>query len=212
MKKAGKRVFEKSGYRTLKNMVIDQCGDKTAEEIWSSAGNELNALLEKYRDVPKGEKMHLCGGILPRIAMYRAMLEKMPQEDAVHLLDETIRLNCTEISKKLGNLTSLPGMPGLFLRIFAYMTKKMFGEANGFQRVFHEATGRALRIDITQCPYFNYSKACGCQAIAHTFCDSDDYCYGNLPKIEFIRSETLGRGGSRCDFCLRKRANRPRNG
>lgn len=205
MKKAGKRFFSKSGYRTLKAMVIDQCGDKTAEEIWSSARNELNALLEKYRDIPKGEKMHLCGNILPRIAMYRAMLEKMPQEDAVHLLDETIWLNCTEISKKLGTLTSLPGMPSLFLRIFAFMTKKMFGEANGFQRVFHEATGKSLRIDITQCPYFNYSKACGCEAIAHTFCDSDDYCYGNLPKIEFIRSETLGRGGSRCDFCLRQR-------
>lgn len=151
MKKAGKRLFAKSGYRTLKAMVIDQCGDKTAEEIWSSARNELNALLEKYRDIPKGEKMHLCGNILPRIAMYRAMLEKMPQEDAVHLLDETIWLNCTEISKKLGTLTSLPGMPSLFLRIFAFMTKKMFGEANGFQRVFHEATGKSLRIDITQC-------------------------------------------------------------
>ena len=212
MKKTGKRVFAKSGYRTLKAMVIDQCGDKTAEEIWSSAGNELNALLERYRNVPKGEKMHLYGNILPRIAMYRAMLKKIPQEDAVHLLDETIRLNCTGIGKKLGILTSLPGMASLFLKIFAFMTKKKFGEANGFQQVFHEATGEALHIDITQCPYFNYSKACGCETIAHTFCDSDDYCYGDLPKIEFLRSETLGRGGSRCDFYLRKRENRLQNG
>ncbi|MBQ8603343.1 MAG: L-2-amino-thiazoline-4-carboxylic acid hydrolase [Oscillospiraceae bacterium] len=36
--------------------------------------------------------------------------------------------------------------------------------------------------------------------MTHNFCDSDIYCYGNLPGIKFERTQTLGTGGSCCDF------------
>lgn len=55
-------------------------------------------------------------------------------------------------------------------------------------------------MDITTCPYCRYAKSLGCPELMSVFCDSDFATYGNLPGIKFKRSQTLGTGGSYCDF------------
>ena len=59
-------------------------------------------------------------------------------------------------------------------------------------------------MDILECPYNKYFTELGCPELTKIFCRNDELAYGNLPGLNFIRTTTLGRGGERCDFCLRR--------
>lgn len=201
--KSGLKFYNRDiAYRMLKKRVVQKYGKKKTKQIWRRAGKCLEYLWEKYRDVSKEEKRHTHNNIFPRIAMYRVLEKEYPQE-AMEIMDFAVEHTGKYAGKLFGVFTAIPLMPSIFLRIFAYMTKKMFGPSAGFEQVFYEADGKVLRFDITKCPYCKYCKKCGCPELTHTFCDSDIYCYGNLPGIEFARTQTLGTGGTCCDFSLR---------
>ena len=41
----------------------------------------------------------------------------------------------------------------------------------------------------------------GCPEHTTIFCNTDDCCYGNMhPKLQWNRTQTIGRGGGLCDF------------
>ena len=192
-----------SGYGWLKKALRQRCGAETAARIWDAAGEELAAL--GALEIPEAERFHVQGTILPRVAMHRALMRYVPQ-DAVALMDETVARAGRQMSGMLGAIVRLPGMRSGFLRIFAWMARRMFGESVGFGQVMHRADGQAVRFDITACPYCRWCEKLGCTDIVHTFCDSDAYCFGSLPGLDFTRRETLGGGGAKCDFSLEKRA------
>lgn len=203
MKKLNIEFFNKnSTYQILKSILKSKCNEETIENIWNKAGENLEILAKKYSDLPKAEHMHVYNKILPRIAMYQALKEKMPKEEAMQIIEETIKISATEVGKKLSKITSNAFMAKVFMKLFATMTIKMFGEKSGFKQTFYEKNTEVLRFDINECPYCKYSKECNCEELIHTFCDSDIYCYGNLANIKFERTKTLGTGGECCDFKL----------
>lgn len=189
-------------YAVLKELLRKSCSDDDIAHIWQSADEELRDLLVKYKDAPEGEKRHLNATILPRAAMYHAMKEKISEEETVRLLDETIKITGLKIGHMLDKLTRFPGMDKFFMSVFEKMVKKMFGPDNGFQQTFYDEKKGVLRFDINVCPYYEYSIENDCVPIAHTFCDSDVYCYGQMKKVKFERTGTIGRGADRCDFKL----------
>ena len=98
----------------------------------------------------------------------------------------------------------LPGMRGLFIRIWDPLTKKKFGAKNGFQNHFYPKEKGAFRMDILACPYCRYFGELGCPELTKIYCANDDRVYGKLPGLRFERAGTLGTGADRCDFCIRK--------
>ena len=109
-----------------------------------------------------------------------------------------------KLRKGILGLLRIPGLwrrvPGLFAR----GTRKFFGSAAGFAARELEVTGAVWRIDMTKCPYHDACVRYGCPELCPCFCDSDDITYGDLhPRLLWHRTETLGRGGGRCDFCLK---------
>ena len=57
-----------------------------------------------------------------------------------------------------------------------------------------------LKMDMTACPYCRFATLFGCPELTPVFCESDFATYGDLPGIRFLRTQTLGTGGDRCDF------------
>lgn len=201
--KTGVEFYEKnSAYRFMKGLVAEKCGSDSAEAVWQDAGKRFDALLQEYADVPDGHKEHLYESILPRIAMYRALREYMTQDEALDIIDQTLRCVAARLIKSIGWLAHAPGVPTLFMKIFSSEVKKSFGPTAGFKQEFYEDTTRKLRFDITQCPYCNTCNELGCPELTQTFCASDVYVYGNIPNITFKRTQTLGTGGTCCDFDL----------
>ena len=108
------------------------------------------------------------------------------------------------IRGKLIKLMKIPGMPGLFIRLWDPMTKRIFGSGNGFKNVFYPKKKSEYRMDVISCPYNRFFTELGCPEVTKIFCENDERVYGNLPGLKFERTGTLGKGAARCDFYLRK--------
>ena len=197
----GKKFFQKSAdYRPLKASLEKRVGKEKAAQIFDAAGEELDRIMAEFPDVPKGERQHTDKFIFPRAAMYRVLKSEFGG-DAAGMIDELIRIQGEKMGGMLRRITALPLMERVFLKIFTWMTKAMFGEKNGFRQNFYESPEGTVRFDILDCPYCRYCRLCGCPELIHTFCDSDAYCFGSLSKIAFTREETL-ETGKKCDFTL----------
>lgn len=203
--KTGAEFYKKNWpYRNMRSLVAEKFGEDAAEAIWQDASQRLDALLAEHADTPDAQKKHLHESILPRVAMYRALQERMSQDEALQIIDQTIRAAATKLLKAVGWMAYIPGVPTLFMKHFASEVKASFGEAAGFKQEFHEESSHKLRFDITQCPYCDACSKLGCPELTQSFCNSDVYVYGNIPKVTFQRSQTLGTGGSCCDFDLQR--------
>lgn len=183
-------------YKSLKNLV----GIEETKHIFFLAGKELDDLMERFPNIPKGERNHTDNYIFPRVAIYR-VLKKDFGDEAIKMIDNAVNIQGEKMGNLLRKFTSLPFMEKLFLRIFILMAKNMFGEKNGFAQKIHVFSTDTVKFDILDCTYCRYCKKCNCPELIQTFCKSDAYCFGNLSKIAFTRTQTLEHG-KKCDFTL----------
>lgn len=175
-----------------------------SDALWYRAGRRLDDILKQYAGIPKGEHIHTDNFIFPSAAIYLTLKEEMGGESAYAVLEKAAVQSSTDVGKKLAGLMRVPGMKGLFVRIWDPLTKKMFGPDRGFQNVFYPKKKGEYRMDIVACPYNRYYTELGCPELTKISCGNDDRCYGNLPGLEFKRTGTLGTGADRCDFLLRR--------
>ena len=60
-------------------------------------------------------------------------------------------------------------------------------------------------LDIHQCLWYDTRCAYGAPEACRFFCACDNYTYGNLKKVGFARTQTLGTGGSKYEFRFYKK-------
>lgn len=78
--------------------------------------------------------------------------------------------------------------------------KKKF-PAEGWTTEWVRCDGREIHFNFTRCLYKDVCDEQGCPELCPVFCANDDIAFtGLMPKIRFEREQTLGKGGSCCDF------------
>lgn len=174
-----------------------------SDALWARATDRLAGIQAKYGPIPKGVRGH-TDKIFPAAAVYLTVKEELGEKTAYSVLENASVRLCAAVTPKLAKLMRLPGMKGLFVRMWDPMTKKMFGPDNGFRNVFYPKKKGEYRMDVISCPYFRYFIELGCPEITKIFCENDDRIYGSLPGLQFLRTGTLGKGAERCDFWMKK--------
>lgn len=174
-------------------------GEETTKQLIGLAQKHYEACRQLCQTASKGELQHLTGTILPTVAFYKALRELDP-ENALRNVHTVMICLCEKGGAVAGKLLKLPGMKSVFMWVLPKMAVNMFGESCGFQYENYEASPNLLKMDMTACSYCRYAELFGCPELMPTFCESDFATYGNLPGIRFVRTQTLGTGGSRCDF------------
>ena len=172
-------------------------------ELWERATGRLDEIRTRYGTLPKGVRTH-TDKIFPAAAVYLTVKEELGEKTAYSVLENASVKLCAEVAPKLTKLMKLPGMRGLFVKLWDPMTRKMFGPENGFRNVFYPRKKGEYRMDVISCPYFRYFTELGCPEITKIFCENDDRIYGCLPGLKFQRTGTLGKGAERCDFRMKK--------
>ena len=196
-----KRYYEKlDGFSYVLGELRKKIGTQQTDILMNDAVNLCNELCEKYKDLHKKEKIHTEQMIFPRAAFYLQMIQYIPQEEAISLLEEAVKTGVESDRKRLHAVTKIPFMRPLFLMAFHKLINTMFNEGAGFKTKEHEADSRHYRVDVLQCPYMKYCELLGCPELTATFCLSDDRVYGDLSGIAFRRQGTIGRGSDKCDF------------
>ena len=163
----------------------------------------LQALRADNAAAGKEKQFHLENQILPGIAAYETLQTVMPKEEALQTVHGYVEQRAWKLRKIFLALMRIPGLPRKTPGIFTKQTRRMLGEAAGFEAREIETTGGVWRIDMTKCPYHDACVHYGCPELCPCFCDSDDITYEGLhKKLVWRRTKTLGRGNECCDFCL----------
>lgn len=196
-----KRYFEKlGGFSYLLGELRKKLGKEQTDVLVNDAVKLCNELCDKYKGLPKKEKIHTEQMIFPRTAIYLQMIKYISREEAIILIEESVRIGVEPDRKRLNAITKLPFIRPLFFKIFHKMIGTMFNGDAGFKFEEIEADNRHYRVDVLQCPYMKYCELLGCKELTSTFCLSDDRVYGNMCGITFERQGTIGRGSDKCDF------------
>ena len=173
--------------------------DKLLDEVY-----ELTATyILEHQDVPRGIMAHLKQ-ILPSIAFYKVLVEKEGStEKALEIYEKFCFIKIKKMAKMIPMLMKIPGLYKKVPALMEKMLDAIFGPKAGFEYVRKECNN-GFAADMTKCPYVETCKKYDCPELARFFCQSDDYCYGNMhPKLVWGRTKTLGTGGDCCDFCFK---------
>lgn len=196
-----KKYYEKlGGFSYLLGELRKKIGEEPTDALVNDAVTLCNELCDIYKELPKKEKVHTERMIFPRSAIYRQMIKYIPQEEALSLIEESVRIGVEPDRKRLHTATKLPFIRPLFFKIFRRMVGTMFNGEAGFKFAEIEADSSHYRVDVLQCPYMKYCELLGCKELTATFCLSDDRVYGDMCGIAFERQGTIGRGSDKCDF------------
>ena len=196
-----KRYYEKlGGFSYLLGELKKKLGEEQTDVLVNDAVTLCNELCGKYRGLPQKEKVHTDRMIFPRAAIYLQMIQYISREEAIALIEASVRIGVEPDRKRLHIATRLPFIRPLFFKIFREMIGTMFNGEAGFKFEEIEADSRHYRVDVLQCPYMKYCELLGCKELTGTFCLSDDRVYGDMCGITFERHGTIGRGSDKCDF------------
>lgn len=190
--------------RAIKEEMDRQLTKKQSDFLWKKATKRLDSILTRYKDLPEGVHLHTDSRIFPSAAIYLTAKEYITADKAYSIIENAAIKKTAMLEDKLARMMRIPGMAGLFVRMWDPVSKKVFGENSGFKNVFYSKEKDAYRMDIVACPYNRYFTELGCPELTKIFCENDDRMYGNLPGLKFIRTGTLGKGSQKCDFYLKK--------
>ena len=196
-----RKYYEKlGGFSYVLEELRKMLGRQQTDALLDDAVTLCNELCDQYKDLPKKQKLHTEQMIFPRAAFYLQMVKYIPQEEALRLIEESVKIGVEPDRKRLHTMTKLPFIRPLFFQIFPRMIHTMFNEEAGFRAAELESDRRHYRVHVLQCPYQKYCELLGCKELMATFCLSDDRVYGDLCGITFQRQGTIGRGSEQCDF------------
>lgn len=159
------------------------------------------ALFAENAGASKALQTHL-NQLLPMIAFYEAAKQITGSQEAALTFMEKWAFGEAEKMMKYARWLMKTGLYRLMPSLCSVLLDKMFGHAAGFDyRPVPDAPKFA--VDMTRCPYVDTCAKYGCPELCQFACRADDITYGNLhPRLVWARTQTLGMGGSCCDFRL----------
>lgn len=172
-------------------------GQEKGEVLFQKQAALLDASISKTTGKTKNQLAMLCQTILPRIALYQAFLaDGFGREEATRYLKQyMLGVVAAKKHASMLRLEKLPGFYALYSHIFLHIMRTTDLQVSTQQqgKGFYDVT-------ITTCLWHTACAENGCAELCRLFCDVDDITYGNLQKIGFSRTQTLGYGQSCCDF------------
>lgn len=140
--------------------------------------------------------------ILPRVALYKALLESPLSNERAFELMRLYMMDVVAAEKHASTekMQAVPGFFGIYKRVFLHVmrTSDLWESEQSAGDGFFDAR-------ITKCLWHDACVENGCPELCPLFCDVDDVNYGGLRKMGFSRTKTLGYGGDCCDFHFYKR-------
>ena len=182
--------------KDIKKILENEFSPRVASEIYGKQSELLFEMVNKVKEPDKSRRKTLAQTILPRIALYKVL------QDAFHA-DETFTVMrkymiCIVGAAKHESTAKMEIVPGFFYIYRTAFLKIM--RTTTLQKSTQNKGEGYYDITITKCLWHDACVRYGCPELCPLFCDVDDVTYGNLRKIGFSRTKTLGYGGDCCDF------------
>lgn len=191
-------------YRTLMARLADRLGADAAASLWVRAERRLDGMLVQSGSLPKGERLQVERFVLPTCAIYFELADAFGRGEAFRMVDDYMAEYSANAAKAFRVIVALPGGRGFFMRVFGKVVALAFGERQGYVNEMHECTAERIAYDVVACPYQRTFAQMGAPELCQLFCRNDEVCYGDLDGIRFVRTGTLAKGASCCDFLIER--------
>lgn len=181
----------------IKQFLIREFGEEKGLHYFEKQESFLQEIINTTKGRSKSQMKTLTNTILPRIALYRILLNFEPNKNIV--LD-TMRKYMIDVvaeskHKSTAKMEKIPGFYYIYKTVFLKIMR-----TTDLQVSTQEDGKKYYNITITRCLWHDACVEHGCPELCPLFCDVDDVTYGGLHKIGFSRTKTLGYGGDCCDF------------
>ena len=181
----------------IRSFLIREFGEDKGSELFSQQESRLDAIIAGTADKTKNQMKTLTQTILPRIALYRVLLDSGCAQEDVEALMRRYMLDVVAAQKhrSTARMERVPGFYAIYSRIFLRIMR-----TTDLQVSTQRCGKDYYDITITKCLWHTACVENECPELCRLFCDVDDVTYGGLQKIGFSRTKTLGYGGDCCDF------------
>lgn len=168
-------------------------------------GNKMRLLMEEIEQGSwtKKQKKMQKSNILPNIALYLTFIDNgISAADAKELVREYSYHVANKMHKLLEKLFQFPNFFALFRFI---MRKGMTGEEIWRSEILSNDS-QNISMNVYKCLWADTCRYFDCPEICEIFCLCDHIVFGNLEKLQFERTQTLGMNGEKCDFCFQSKS------
>ena len=183
--------------QSLEKLLSAHFGDEWAR-LQPKIKAEYDALLPLAGGETKGRKKNLVEGIYPFAAIYRVLrAEGEPQDAAMQemfaIMEQRTR---TGMRKTYETMGKLPFFFAMFRKMFSTGLK---GDSWKVEWIANDKN--SFIYNIQTCLWHDACTQLGCPELCQIFCRNDEINFTDVSKhLYFTRSQTLGEGGSCCDF------------
>ena len=181
----------------IQTFLLRQFGPDQGHSLFIRQEQILYALIETTEHRSKSQRKALVQTILPRIALYRAMIEGgLAQGEALaRMRIYMLQIVGAEKHAATARMEAVPGFYFLYSHIFLHImrTSDLWESTQSHGKDHFGA-------DIYCCLWHTACVEHGCPELCPLFCEVDNVTYGGLHKLGFARTKTLGCGGDCCDF------------
>ena len=181
--------------------MISEFGDKGIT-IFDKQGEILNELISNIKDKSKNQRKVLIQTILPRIALYKAFLKCDYSLEDTFLYMQKYMTDIVGFKKHL-SMEKMEFVP-CFFSIYKWAFLKTVSKSDLWESEQKSGEGY-FDVNMKKCLWHTACAENDCPELCPLFCDVDNVTYGNLKKLGFERTKTLGYGDEVCDFHFYKK-------
>lgn len=179
------------------DQIYEKLNSTDAEDIFREAEGLLTVYKRQYKNVKGVPRIHVSAAYTVA-ALYIPLKGRYGSKKAKELLEKGAKPGSL---KKKAQMEKMPS--GMFLTLCRIMTNIFFGDKAGFINKDYSKDRKEVRFDILSCPYYNTLKELRCPEVCPVICVQDEYSYKGMKNCVFERTETIGGGGDKCNFCYR---------
>lgn len=181
----------------IKEFLNEEFGADKGQEVFNKQEMILTEIIKNIKDKSKNQRKTLIQTILPRIALYKAMLQDGLSSEEVYHHMQKYMMDIVAKQKHLSmeKMEKIPCFYFLYSNIFLKVVHKtdLWESTQKHGKGYFDVT-------MKKCLWHTACVENGCAELCHLFCDVDNVTYGELKKLGFSRTKTLGYGGDCCDF------------
>lgn len=183
--------------KIIKNFLFSELDTEVAQKIFDEQNNILDKIFLNAFNKTKNQLKTLKNTILPRIALYKALNNYgFSMEDSNnHMKNYMLNYIAKSKHNSMVKMEKVPGFYSLYSKIFLKIMRK-----TDLQQSKQKHNAKSFDVTITKCLWHQACVENECPELCRLFCDVDNITYGELNKIGFTRTQTLGYGGDCCDF------------
>lgn len=183
--------------KIIKNFLFSELDTEVAQKIFDEQNNILDKIILNAFNKTKNQLKTLKNTILPRIALYKALNNYgFSMEDSNnHMKNYMLNYIAKSKHNSMVKMEKVPGFYSLYSKIFLKIMRK-----TDLQQSKQKHCAKSFDVTITKCLWHQACVENECSELCRLFCDVDNITYGELNKIGFTRTQTLGYGGDCCDF------------